>query len=389
MTVANGQLERKQGARQTRQKVIARFETGYWGTNAPLGYKMQTDSNKPRILIRDEPIATYIQHVLEGFANGRFETLVEAKRYLDSCPEFPKTKSKGVHTDVVKKLLTRTVYAGMVEMACWGISLREGHHEGLVDIQTFKKIQDRLEGKSKAPQRKDLNLDFPLRGAVNCGCCDGALTANWSKGRKARHPYYICRNKGCESYGKSIRRDVMHEQFGELLEGMVAPKPVIKTADTMFRLHWDDIDNRKAQDRLNAESELLDLEIEKERIIDKIINVNNLEVTRTLEDRLQKMELDKLALQEKISKCGTQTGNYDKSFRTAMSFLENPHKLWASEQYEHKRAVIQLAFSERLVYDRNQGFRTAAKAEPFRLIEELSMGNTKMVGRAGFEPATN
>lgn len=214
MTVANGQLERKQMARQMRQKVRARFETGYWGTNAPLGYKMQTDSSKPRILIRDEPIATYIQNALEGFANGRFETMAEVKRYLDTCPEFPKTKSKGVHDDVVKKLLTRTVYAGMVEMACWGIPLREGHHEGLVSLQTFKRIQDRLEAKPKAPVRKDLNRDFPLRGAVDCGCCGGALTANWSKGRNGHHPYYICRNKGCKSYGRSIRRDDMETQFG-------------------------------------------------------------------------------------------------------------------------------------------------------------------------------
>lgn len=112
---AGGELERKQNARQVQQKVIARFESGFWALKAPLGYKMQTDTRKPRILVRDEPIATYIQEALEGFACGRFQTQAEVKRFLEAFPDFPRTKSKGVHCDVVHKLLTHSVYAGMVE----------------------------------------------------------------------------------------------------------------------------------------------------------------------------------------------------------------------------------------------------------------------------------
>ena len=389
MTVANGHLERQQMARQTRQKITARFEAGYWGANAPLGYKMETDKRKPRLLIRHEPIATHIQEVLEGFACGRFETLVEAKRYLDSCPEFPKTKSKGVHTDVVKQLLTRTVYAGMVESEAWGVSLRQGHHEGLIDLKTFQHIQERLEGKSKAPQRKDLNEDFALRGAVNCASCNGAYTANWSKGYSAKYPYYICRNKGCESYGKSIRRDDMETKFGELIKGFAIARPILKTANTMFKEHWNDIDRRKEEEFQSIEERLHELDIEAERLIDKIVSSKIASVTEALENRMQKVELEKMALQEKISHCELKSADYDESFRTALEFMADPHRLWASERYEHKRALIKLSFSEKLVYDRNDGFRTAAKSSPFRLLEELSMGNTKMVGRAGFEPATN
>ena len=50
-------------------------------------------------------------------------------------------------------------------------------------------------------------LDFPLRGAVVCGHCSTPLTACWSKGRMSYHPYYLCRQRGCEAYGKSIRRE--------------------------------------------------------------------------------------------------------------------------------------------------------------------------------------
>jgi len=42
---AGGQLEREQNARQTKQKVSARFEAGYWGLAPPVGYKMQSGPN--------------------------------------------------------------------------------------------------------------------------------------------------------------------------------------------------------------------------------------------------------------------------------------------------------------------------------------------------------
>lgn len=87
-------------------------------------------------------------------------------------------------------------------------------------LRDHQKIQDRLAGKAKAPQRKNLAADFPLRGFVACGDCGGSLTSCWSKGRISYHAYYLCHNRECESYGKSIRREKMEGEFDELLQGM-------------------------------------------------------------------------------------------------------------------------------------------------------------------------
>jgi hypothetical protein len=39
-------------------------------------------------------------------------------------------------------------------------------------------------------------------------------------------------------------------------------------------------------------------------------------------------------------------------------YLANPCNLWASERLEHKKAVLKLAFADRLTYVRNKGSRT-------------------------------
>jgi hypothetical protein len=50
--------------------------------------------------------------------------------------------------------------------------------------------------------------------------------------------------------------------------------------------------------------------------------------------------------------------NFDEAYRTALEFLGKPHKLWESGGYADKRTVLKLAFSTRISYCRNLGFRT-------------------------------
>lgn len=71
----------------------------------------------------------------------------------------------------VHDLLTRTIYAGYVEAPNWSVGLRKGKHEGLVSFETFEKNQKRLKSTAKAPARKDISADFPLRGFITCDDC--------------------------------------------------------------------------------------------------------------------------------------------------------------------------------------------------------------------------
>jgi hypothetical protein len=59
----------------------------------------------------------------------------------------------------------------------WGVGLRKGQHEGLISFETFGRIQARLTSTAKAPARKDISADFPLRGFILCNDCGKPLTA--------------------------------------------------------------------------------------------------------------------------------------------------------------------------------------------------------------------
>ena len=78
---------------------------------------------------------------------------------------------------------TQPIYAGYLTHKRWGIHWLKARHEPLVSLETYEKIQERRKGMAKAPARKNLNEDFPMRGFVLCNDCQKPLTSCWSKGR--------------------------------------------------------------------------------------------------------------------------------------------------------------------------------------------------------------
>lgn len=121
-----------------------------------------------------------IQEGLEGFASGRFQIRAEVKRFFESHTGFPKDSRGQVRNQYVTDILTKPIYAGYVEAPQWDVPLRKGRHEGLISFETFEKIQRHLTEDARVPARVDINEDFPLRGAVACGCCGKPLTACWA-----------------------------------------------------------------------------------------------------------------------------------------------------------------------------------------------------------------
>lgn len=303
------------------------------------------------------------------------------KRFLEDQPEFRKTRGGVVLNQVVTDLLTRPVYAGLVEAPDWGVTLRKGHHEPIISVETFRKNQDRLKGGARAPNRADINADFPLRGFVVCGDCGGPLTGCWSKGRMSLHAYYLCFKRECPSYRKSIRREAIERDFEELLGGMTPPPSVLRVARMRLEDLWNHrlaIDTERAR---SLKQTLADIEKEVDAALDQIVKVKLDAVRSAFEARISKLEAEKLEVSEKIANCGRPLGSFDETVRTAIDLIENPLKIWSFERLEYKQAVLKLAFSERPAYVRNQGFRTPNPALPFKVLADFQSGKEEWRAR--------
>jgi site-specific DNA recombinase len=391
ITVSHGELEREENRLQVIQKMTARVERGYFVTRAPIGYRYIKVKGEGARLIPDETFAPIVREALEGFASRRFEIQAEVQRFLQDHPEWPRdktgTRAGQVNINRVKEMLLRPIYAGIISAPHWGVAPCKGLHEPLISIETHQKILARIDGDKRVPARRDLNQDFPLRGFVQCTCCV-PLTAGWSKGRSSEYPYYLCYNRSCELYGKSIRRDKIEGEFEVLLKALEPAENLFRVAVGMFKLGWERRQTESAE-RVNAlRSKLQDTERQIGLLLDRIVDAKSQTVFEAMEQRIDLLSLEKLALAEKIANSGHPPRSFDDSLRTALTFLANPWKLWASGRLDQQRAVLKLAFSGLLQYDRNLGFRTAELASPFSVLADSSGLKKWMVGDAGIEPAT-
>jgi len=346
---AQGQLERKQNRRQVIQKMTARIEAGYWTMYAPVGYRYErAKGGGGKVLVHDEPHASIVREALEGYASGRFQLLTDVIAFLEQHPEFKLTKDGKVHPQNVSSMLRRVLYAGMIERPEWGIDRRKGQHEGLISYETFLRIQERLDGNPLVADRKTRDEDFPLRGFVICGDCEGVLTSCWAKGRTARHPYYHCHHKGCVSCGKSIKRDLLEGEFEKLVRTLEPDPTVFAVATAMFKDAWGQRAAQSGARRRAFENEREKLDSSISQMLDTITQVRSPAVLASFEKRIEDLENQKLVLDERIALLEHPRTSFDRAVRTALAILGNPWKLRAYGTYEHKRLLLQFCFSKRV-----------------------------------------
>ena len=123
--------------------------------------------------------------------------------------------------------------------------------------------------------------------------------------------------------------------------------------------------------------------------MDRIVESQNDRVTKAYEERIAKLEREKIRLEEAIANSGKSKHTFEELFELSMSFLANPWKIWVSEDFALRRMVLRLAFAERIAYSRKTGLRTPKKAYPFKALEGFQLGECKMVHPTGFEPVTS
>jgi len=380
------QHQRQKNAEQVKHRMRARVMNGYWVFYPMVGYRYERVSGHGKLLVRNEPVASIVQEALEGYASGRFETQVEVKRFFESRPDFLKNHKGAVHSQFVQDILKRSFYAGYIDVPQWGISLQPAKHEPLISFETWKTIQDRLNGQAKVPARKDIHDDFPLRGFVTCGHCGHPVTAGWSKGRNTKYPYYFCHNKECLDYKKSVRKETIEGEFEVMLQNLRPSQSLFFMATEMFRELWEDRQSRAKTDAVSIQKEIQQIDRKVGQFLDRIVETDSPALITTYENQVRKLEEQKLILKEKIQNCGRPLDSFDETFRTAFGFLSNPCKLWESDRLEDKRSVLKLVFVQRLPYYRNEGFRTAVTSSPFTLLSALKEDNYEMVEAGGIEP---
>ena len=386
------QHQSRKNAEQTANRTRARLMNGYAVySQPPKGYKFKLVKGRGKMLFRDDPLASIIQQGLEGYASGYYDSQSEVVRYFESQPVFPKDLPNGkIRQQRVADILRHPFYAGYLEAPKLGISFRKAQHEGIISLEIFQKIQSRLKSGARAPARKDLSVDFPLRNYVLCADCKKPLTAGWSKSKTGKmHPYYRCQIKKCESNGKSIRRAQIEGDFEALLLTMQPSNDLFSLVKIMINNAGKQRTSQIKEVKSSLKHDLTKIDKQISKLLDRIIESENATVIKAYENKIGELERQKLLFAEKIDSGGQKRHPPNEIIELAMNFLGNPHRIWVSGHIHLKRLVLRLGFKERITYHSDNGFLNPKKSFPFKVLDGGQTAKCKVVPRERIELSTS
>ncbi|AOF96498.1 hypothetical protein [Sphingobium sp. RAC03] len=70
------------------------------------------------------------------------------------------------------------------------------------------------------------------------------MTANWTKGRNGKYPYYLCRHRSCEMWGKSVARTKIEEAYEALLRAIIPTEEMFNALMLLFKKRWSESESR-------------------------------------------------------------------------------------------------------------------------------------------------
>ncbi|NRA31497.1 MAG: recombinase family protein, partial [Parvularculaceae bacterium] len=383
MLAAGSAYQKDLNAEQAKRRMRARAMDGYYPFRRVWGYTTITRKGKGALLVPDEPMASIIKEALEGYATGRFQLKVEVARFLADQPAFPKTRSGTVTIETVDRLLKRLVYSGMIEVPDWGVTLRKGHHQGLISYETFLKNQKRMEEGARAPARADISNEFPLRGQIVCGSCGGKLTGAYARSKTGKqHGYYNCYQKGCDQFRKGIRKDDVESEFEKLLVSMSPTSSTYKVLKLMLEDLWDDLGRISMQRGHELLGQIRAIEKKVDVLIERLADTESDRVVKACSKKIDELESQRALLTEKAERTGKRRGTFAELYELAYRFLENPIELWHSGQLEWRHKVMKLCFSAPPAYLKNQGFTNPNFSKPFKMLSAFE-GSKNINGGGG------
>lgn len=323
--------------------------------------------------------------IREAYASGRFETQAEVQRFLQNDPIFPKNRFGTVHPQKVALILTQVLYAGHMSVPEWGMYRVPAKHEALITYETFLKIDERLHGRQPvAPDRQDHSEDFPLRGFVNCACCDRPMTAAWARGSNGtRYAYYWCFTKGCGQARKNIRKLDLESAFERLIDTVRPTQELLFTAHAMLKVLWEQRETSAKEKAAHATRELQGVERKIEQLVARLVETDSRTLIEAYEAQLQKLQDQKNLLAEKASTAGRPRKSFEETFRTSFAFLSNPRVLWDSGRIEHRRKLVRLLFGGRVQYAVSEGLRTPQTTFLFKAFQQFTNDNSGVARRGG------
>jgi site-specific DNA recombinase len=342
---------------------------------APLGYlniRRSVDGKELRTITLDPDRAPLVRLAFELYATSDY-TLADLSdelydRGLRTRPT-ARHPAKQVSLNKVSQLLRDRYYLGYVIYQGEEI---HGRHEPLIDEDLFDRVQDILESRSIAKERRRVHHHY-LKGSVFCGRClrkgitQRLILQHTVNSRGSAYTYFFCRNKQTGRCDAPHINAILVEDAVEAHYARVRFSPSF-TKDV--RAHIADvIDEEESAARLlhrQLTNELHTLDAHEDNLIELAASgTARAKITAKLRD----IERQRRHLTERLNAASEDLSDSARLIDTCLTLLENPHGLYQRCDDEQRRLLNQAIFHS--IYIDDEQITGHELKEPFARLHAV------------------
>ena len=379
-------------ARRTKEGIHEHLMRGEWCGRAPRGYKnikANEETGTDHYIAVNPEMAPIIKEVFSQVAEG-IEAPILIKRKL--LPKVSKTS--------FYNMLRNIFYIGRIKVPAFGQYPSfevKAKHEPIIDVDTFRAVQEVLNGKRKQKPKmhKANNPNLYLRKYIVCPICGHRVTGATSRGNGGHYDYYCCNH---DHKHLNIRAEKANEIFVRYIAGLAPNKGV-------SALYKEILADARGTVKHVRNGEIGKLQAEIQKVKERLNKVNDLyfdgELTKADRDEQVLRYNDKINGLETHIKAlqASEDLNIKEKVDYGVTIVENLARYFISASAETKIRLLGSIFNEEIEFD-GEKYRTSNFNSMLGYIFDNSnelqgqnktdspvfSGKSALVARRGIEP---
>lgn len=325
--------------------ILAKIEDGVYPSIAPVGYYNTMNKRGKHIIAVDEEKREVVKKAFELYATGNYS----AKTINDMLyPEgLTNRNGKKLAKSSVERMFKNTFYIGQFEFK--GYVCTNAQHEGIIDINTFNAIQERLGG---VVRTRTHDIQFPYQGIFKCSVCGGLLTPELKKKKSGKqYIYYHCNDsykKGCKKLSY-ISQDKIDKILVEFLKSFHISQELFNSIQSFIKDIHNDKNNYQEQAEANITRKIEQIS---KRIRQAYDDKCDGKIDETFwKERNQEYHAERAELIEKLHRINEADTKFYDTCEQLLKFAKNAHQMFLNGTVEDKRFITQIVLSNSTYYN--------------------------------------
>ncbi|GLZ30822.1 recombinase [Lentzea sp. NBRC 105346] len=337
---------------------------------AKLGYLNHIDHSEGRVIrtiIVDPERASFVQLGFELFATGDYTQEELADELYDRGLRTRATRrhpSKKVSENKISQMLRDRYYLGYVEYE--GEEIR-GRHEALIDEDLFDTVQEILDSRTTAQERRRVHHHY-LKGSLFCGRCQREgikrrmIIQRTINSKGSEYLYFFCRGrqKGtCQA--PHVNVVLVEDAVERHYSAIRFSQPFIAEMRDQIDAVIGEQEKSARLLRKQITAQLKELDTKEENLIDLAAD-STLPQTK-VKERLRDIARDRRRLEGRLDTANADLTDSAQLVDASLTLLEQPDKLYRRCDDQQRRLLNQAIFYA--IYIEDEKITDGELREPF------------------------